>query len=94
LWSDYDAYRSTLQADGWLVVGCTLQDLPSNDSEAQAFNTSLLASSDFDAIADLRANAALDDCTDTTYYTSDQVHLKDAGYAAVATVVDAALASL
>jgi hypothetical protein len=38
--------------------------------------------------------AALDDCTDTTYFTSDQVHLKDAGYAVVGGLMQTAQAAL
>lgn len=94
LFSDMDAYRTTLQASGWTVVGCTLPNLPNNDTEAQAFNTALLASGDFDAVADLRADAALDDYTDTTYFTDDGVHPKDAGHAAIGAVVQATLAAI
>lgn len=90
--TDYDAYRATLQASGWLVVGCLLQDMPTNDTEAQAFNTLLSGSTDFDAVADLRT--PLPDCTDTTKYYSDQIHLLDVGYALVATAIQTAMATL
>lgn len=92
LWSDYDTYRATLQASGWKVIGCTLQAMASNDAQAQAFNTSLLGSSNYNAIANLRS--VLADKTNTTYYTSDQVHLKDAGYAQAAAIIEAALATV
>jgi lysophospholipase L1-like esterase len=93
LYNDAVAYSSHLRSNGWQVVICLLQDLENNDTEAQDFNTRVNAgSSNFDAIADLRTS--LPDHTDTTKYTSDKTHLKNAGYILVATAVDAAIATL
>lgn len=91
LFTDYDAYRSTIQATGAKVVGVTLQDM-ATDTEAQNFNTSLNGAGTYDAIADVRT--ALPDCTDTSLFTDDQVHPKDAGHAAKATAIQTALASV
>ena len=93
LWSDYNTYRSTIMASGWKTVGCTLQAMGTNDAAAQAFNTLLLANSaSFSAVADLRST--LSNSSNTTYYTSDAVHLKDAGYVVAANLIQTAMESI
>lgn len=95
-WSaDMVTYSTTLRAAGMKVVACTLQHFVANDAQRIAGNAALVAASaSFDAIVRLDLAPELDDATDTTYYTSDAVHLKDAGYTAVATLINAALASV
>lgn len=89
------AYSDALRVGGWKTVVCTLQDFPNNEAERLACNAQIAVdAASYDAIADLAAAPELDDCTDTTYFTSDQVHLKDAGYAAVTALIETALASV
>ncbi len=89
------AYSDTLRTAGMKVVVCTLQSFAANNVERLACNTQIAVdTSHYDAIADLAADPALDDSTDTTYYTSDGVHLMDAGYAAAAAVISTAMATI
>lgn len=93
--SDMVAYSGTLRAAGMKVVACTLQHFVTNNAARITGNAALVAASaSFDAIVRLDTAPELDDATDTTYYTSDGVHLKDAGYAAAATLINAGLASV
>jgi hypothetical protein len=91
LFGNFESYRTTLQSSGWKVIACNLQKMSANDANAVDFNALLAASTAYEGKVDLRA--VLPDHTDTTYYTSDGVHLKDAGFALVANAVDAVLAS-
>lgn len=89
------AYSNTLRAAGMKVVACTLQHFVTNNAQRIAGNAALVAASaSFDAIVRLDTAPELDDATDTNYYTTDQVHLLNAGYAAAATLINAALASV
>lgn len=93
--TDMTNISTTLRAAGIKVIACTLQHFVTNDAQRIAGNAALVAASaSFDAIVRLDTAPELDDATDTTYYTSDAVHLKDAGYAAAATLINAALASV
>ena len=47
-----------------------------------------------DALADLGANANLQNSANLTYFNADGVHLTDAGYAVVTSIIDAAIASI
>lgn len=88
---------SALRAAGYKVVVCTLQDFSGGfGTPIAACNTALRANytTYADALADLADRSELSDNTNTTYYSSDGVHLIDAGYAVVAAVVDAAIASI
>jgi lysophospholipase L1-like esterase len=91
-------YCTTLRAGGYKVVVCTLQDITTKTAEVIATNALITANAltvpYADAIADLGAQPELQDCTDLTYFNADQVHLTDAGYAVVTSVVDAAIASI
>lgn len=83
----------TLRAGGCKVVVCNLQQLPANDVQALAFNAQLIVdSASYDAIVDLRAS--FPDYTNTTYFTTDTVHMKDAGYAVVGGLIQTAMAAL
>lgn len=94
--SDLTTYCSTLKTNGWKVIVCTLQDFPNNEATRLAVNTSIRTNfaTYATAIADLGDDARLSDCTNTTYFTSDQVHLKDAGHQVVASIIDSVLASV
>lgn len=93
--ADLKAYSDTCRAAGCKVVVCTLQDFPNNNSERLACNAQIATdSASYDAIADLAAATELDDCTDTTYFTSDQVHLKDAGFAVVGGLIQTAMSGI
>lgn len=89
-------FCAALKTQGWKVVACTLQDFPNASVERLAFNSAVSsgAAGNYDALADLAAQAELSDHTNATYYTSDGVHLVDAGHAIVNTVVSAAIASI
>lgn len=89
------AYSDTLRAGGAKVIVYTLQDFPNNEAERLACNAQIATdSASYDAIVDLAAITELSDCTNTTYFTSDQVHLMDAGYALVGAAGQAAQAAI
>ena len=93
--ADNKSYAATLRAAGGLVIVHTLPDCPNNEAERLACNAQILAdAASYDAIVDLAAAPELDDCTDTTYFTSDQVHEKDAGQAAWGSLTQTAMAAL
>ncbi len=97
LFATFDAYRSAVQAAGFKCIAATLPAFATDagqETKRTDFNTLLAASTDFDALVLLHAAAELDDETDTTYYTDDQVHWKDAGHAAAAALFQTALASV
>jgi lysophospholipase L1-like esterase len=81
---------------GWKVVVCTLQDKVGQTANIATLNGLLRANyaGYADALADLGANANLQNSADPVYFTSDEVHLTDAGQAVVAGIVDAAIASI
>lgn len=85
-----------------LIAGCTLIRRqgatawePGNalDLVRQDVNTHIKATASFDFVIDLDADSRFSNPLDTTYYNADQVHLTDAGYAAVADVADTAFAA-
>ncbi len=88
------AYALTLKNAGWKVIVTKLQQVSGHDTEAQAFNTLLSANylTYAHALVDLRT--PFPDCTDTTYFNTDQVHFKDAAHAIIAPLFDTALAAL
>lgn len=89
------AYSDTVRAGGGKVIVYTLQDFPNNEAERLACNAQIAVdAASYDAIVDLAAITELSDCTNTTYFTSDQVHLKDAGYALVGAAAQAAQAAI
>jgi lysophospholipase L1-like esterase len=89
------AWSDTVRAGGGKVIVYKLQDFPLNEIERLACNAQIAVdTASYDAIVDLPANAALSDCTNTTYFTSDQVHLTDAGYAVVGGLAQTAQAAL
>ena len=89
------AYSDTVRAGGGKVIVYTLQDFPNNEAERLACNAQIATdSASYDAIVDLAAITELSDCTNTTYFTSDQVHLMDAGYALVGAAAQAAQAAI
>lgn len=89
-------FCSTVRAGGMKVVLCTLQSSAANGVKRDAFNALLVANSGSycDALVRLDTAPELDDYTDTTYFTSDGVHLKDAGHAAVGALIQTAMAGL
>lgn len=96
-------YCLARRAAGWRVLVCTEIDAQDAGRLAngwtvkyQALNTLLKADyADFaDAIADLGANANLQDATNTTYFNADKLHLTTAGYTVVAGIVGAALTGM
>lgn len=87
------AYSDTLRAAGGKVIVCNLQQLPTNDIEATAFNAQLIVdSASYDAIVDLRS--AFPDYTNATYFTSDTIHMTDAAYVLIAGLLDTAMAGV
>lgn len=76
------------------IIGCTVphstQFSAGQNTQRLAYNPLLLASSAFDTVADLAAVPALQDASNTTYY-SDGLHFTAAGAALAAAVIVAAL---
>lgn len=104
-YSNYVAYCQARQAAGWQVVAATV--LPRSDTstpgtfeaDRQTVNTNVRANwaTFASVLADVAADTRLGDAgdqLDTTYYSADRVHLKDAGYAVVEPIVRAAVLSL
>ena len=85
-----------LKAAGNKVIVCTLQHFATNNVLRQDFNTLLKANyaTYADAIVKLDEHAALSNAADTTYYCADGVHLKDAAYAVVASLIEAVMATV
>jgi lysophospholipase L1-like esterase len=95
------AYCGTLKAAGCKVIVCTLQAMihainPDLNVDVPAFNALVKANYTgyADAIVKLDEASQLSDPTNSTYYVVDQVHLKDAGHAVVASLINAAMVSL
>lgn len=98
------SWCSTVRALGFKVVVCTEIDAQSaahlasgwHATNYPALNTLIRANwtSYADAIADLGANANLQDATNVTYFNADLVHLTNAGYGVVAGVVAPVVAAL
>ena len=90
------AYCDTLRTAGCKVIVCTLQDFATNRAEKDALNALIVANwaTHADGLVRLDASADLSDCTNATYFTSDQVHLMDAGYAVAGGLIQTALAAL
>jgi len=99
-YNDIVSYCSGRQAAGFKVIILTI--MPRTDCTGgeetyrQSVNTSIRANWAIfaDALADVAADTRLDDFNDTTYYYSDKIHLIDAGYAAVAELINNAISSL
>ena len=90
-------YCTTLKAANRKVIVCTLPDIPvTNRAVKDAYNALIVANwaTYADVLVDLAADSRLADSTDTTYFTSDGVHLMDAGYAVVGELVQTAMAGL
>lgn len=101
----YQAYSDSRRAAGWRVIAATAlprSDVgvdPDYETERQTFNTAVrnAGSALYDALYDVAADSRLGDAgdeNDTTYYSTDLVHLKNAGRDIVAAGFDAALLSL
>ena len=90
------SYAGTLKSAGCKVIVCTLQHFPYSNAERINFNTLVKANylTYADAIVKLDEVVGLDDATNTTYYQSDQLHLKDAGIALAGAAIQTAFAAL
>lgn len=90
------AYTDTLRAAGMKVLVCTLQDFATNRAIKDDLNGRIVANwaTHADGIVRLDTAPELDDAADTTYFTSDGVHLKDTGHAAVGALIQTAMAAL
>lgn len=91
-----NAICTSYRALGWKVVICTLQDVTGQTANVLTLNGLIIANASTysDAVANLGGNANLQNSANTTYFASDGVHLLDAGYAIVGTIIDAAIASI
>jgi lysophospholipase L1-like esterase len=94
--ADFATACTTLNGAGWKVIVCTLQHFATNNTQRAAFNTLLKANyaGYADAIVKLDEAPELDNAADAAYYTSDGVHLTDAGHAAAAALIQTAMASV
>ncbi len=95
-------YCNSRRAAGWKVIAVTC--LPRNEANPfeanrQAYNTWIRAQGTglYDALVDIAADPRIGDAgdnTDLTYYDADQTHLNNAGYAVVAALALAQVATL
>lgn len=102
LYDQLRSYCENARASGWnKIVICT--EIDSQDgvhgtwhtSTYQALNTLIRADYSFaDAIADLGANANLQDASNTTYFNADKLHPIAAGYKIIGSIVSNALSTL
>ena len=96
------SWCSLARAKGYKVVVCTeidCQEASHTDwhtTNYQALNALIRANyaGYADGLADLGANANLQDATNPTYFLADKTHLTDAGYEVVAGIVAAAINGL
>jgi len=94
------AYCSARRSAGYKVVILTI--LPRGtfvgalETARLAVNTNITTNwaTFADAVVDVASNEYLDDCTDTTYFNADKVHLIEAGNAVVAGLVKTAVDAL
>jgi len=98
-----ESYCLARKAAGWKVLVCTEIDAQdagrlANNWPTKYLELNTLLRADYttfaDGLADLGANANLQDATNTTYFSVDKVHLTNAGYTVVAGIVGPALAAL
>lgn len=93
---------ATVRALGIKVMVCTEIDCQAathtdwHNTNYQALNALILANyaTYADGVADLGADAKLQNAADTTYFNADKTHLNNAGYAVVAGIVAAAVNAL
>lgn len=96
-WSQLQTYCAARRAAGWKVVLCSEIDAQDAVSNANGWHTTVwpalntLIQADWashaDALADLGADARLQNANDTTYFSSDKIHLITAGNNVVAEIV-------
>lgn len=95
-----DTWATAMQGAGYTVLACTL--IARDDSGWDAtketrrttYNSTLLANPatyHCNGVIDLAALSAFSNPSNTTYYQSDKLHLKDAAQAVIATAVQAAV---
>lgn len=105
--SALQSYWDSLRSAGAKVIACTLTpsnkvSLPTFETDRLALNTQIrAASSHYDALADLGANANIGVRSDSTpgnppnaTYFQDYVHLNAAGYTVVSSIIEPLLTSL
>jgi lysophospholipase L1-like esterase len=96
------SWCSTVRALGYRVVVCTEIDCQEaahtswHTTEYQALNVLIRANytAYADGLADLGADARLQDATNTTYYNADKTHLTTAGYGVAASIVGPVVGAL
>lgn len=93
-YTELTSLTSTLRASGIKVLWTTLGDFVSNRAQKDAYNASVLANAATLADGLIRRDDILPDCTDTTLFTTDQVHPKTAGHALYGAAKQAAMAAL
>lgn len=104
IWSRMQTWAATVRAQGYRVILCTEVDGQNTALNAvsyhsvtwPALNALIRAgwSSVADGLADLGAEANLQDATNTTYFQADKLHPTATGYGVVAGVIAAAAAAL
>lgn len=103
IYASLKTYWAAVRAAGGKVVACTEIDSQGASANAVNWHSTLypalntLIKSDatlYDGLADLGANAALQDATNTTYYQADSIHLNTTGYGVVAGIVSPIVAGL
>lgn len=103
IYAQIQTYCAARKAAGWQVILCTEIDAQSATAITNEWPTKYLALNTMlragyaafaDRLADLGANAALQDATSTTYYNADKVHLIQAGYDIVGGIIEPHITAL
>lgn len=98
--TNYQTYVAQARAGGWKVLLCTSTPTTNTGNSANTrvpqFNTLLRANATLSdlPLLDLAVHPNLDDPTDSTFFQPDGLHLKDAGYATIADLVEDRLTAL
>lgn len=98
MFSRIQQWHTDARAAGFRTIVCTEIDCQSaahaawHATEYQALNVLLRAAYPAGEIADLGADARLQNALDTTYFNADKTHLTEAGYTVVAGIVATTLA--
>jgi len=99
IFNSIKSYCLNAKSQGWEVLLCTEIDAQDALRVSNSWSTKYLAlntaikndPSFYNYLADLGANAELQNATNTTYFSTDKIHLTNAGYDKVAATIKAAI---
>lgn len=102
-WANLQSYGQARRAAGWKMILCTEIDARGSrdaygwhDTVYPGINTLIRNNwrTCADGVADLGSDIRLQDATDLTYFTADQIHPNSVGYGIVASIIANAIDSL